>query len=359
MNSSAVKGNWQVEGLSGRKSYSHSLSDAIALPRLVHVKSNIYAAVFSVMKLLPAKFIIENAIAEGELDSRMTVIETSSGNFALGLGIICCEHGLPFIIVTDPAIDDNLKQRLEYLGGEVITVDKPAVQGGYQQARLTELQNRMRRNPLSFWSRQYSNTGNPDAYRSFADQLMDAFGSELVVVGAVGSGGSTCGTIRRIRESTPEARLVGVDTFNSILFGLEDGKRLLRGLGNSILPRNLDHTCFDEIHWVSAAEAFLATRELFKKTAIFAGPTTGAAYMVAREISRNHKKNAIVFTAPDDGVRYISTVYNPVWLKDNDVYCERLPAISRRVQTPLDACQSWCSIDWKRRPLANTFTPMK
>jgi cysteine synthase A len=75
-----------------------------------------------------------------------------------------------------------------------------------------------------------------------------------------------CGTSRALRARFPALHTIGVDTHGSVLFGLPDeGKRLLRGLGNSLMPKNVDHTAFDEIHWVRGEEGFRATRELHRR----------------------------------------------------------------------------------------------
>jgi cysteine synthase A len=63
-----------------------------------------------------------------------------------------------------------------------------------------------------------------------------------------------------------------VDTFNGVLFGLSDGRRQLRGLGNSIMPRNLEHTQFDEVHWLDGTTGFGATPLLHQRHAVFGGP---------------------------------------------------------------------------------------
>ena len=80
-------------------------------------------------------------------------------------------------------------------------------------------------------------------------------GNDQVLVVGLGPVGLAALMLAKALGAT---KLVGVDTFNSILFGLPVGKRLLRGLGNSLMPQNVDHKAYDVIHWVSAEVAFLA-----------------------------------------------------------------------------------------------------
>ena len=100
-----------------------------------------------------------------------------------------------------------------------------------------------------------------------------------------------------LRAAGADCTLVGVDTFNSVLFG-HDGPRKLRGLGNTIMPGNLKHALFDEVHWVSAELADHFTRKLYASTGHFRGPTTGAAYAVVRSVRDRCPDTPIVFLAP-------------------------------------------------------------
>lgn len=314
---------------------------------------NLYGLMFRLMKLVPAKHILNEALRRKEIDHRSTVMETSSGTFALGIGIVCCELGLPFVIFSDPVINSDLRNQLELLGGEVCILETPAAVGGFQQARLQALRTRLDETPNAFWTRQYSNPDNRRAYYPVADQLIAELGGKLTIVGTVGSGGSTCGLIERLRRSEPKAKLIGVDTFASVLFGQPDGKRMLRGLGNSILPPNLDHSYFDEIHWVGAEAGFNATRTLFRSEAVFSGPSTGAAYLVARWRSLTHPDETVVFLGADEGYRYAGTVFDADWMLANGVRPEAsIPAAPTEAPHPARAAGDWAWYPWGRRSLA-------
>lgn len=325
------------------------LSDAIQLPRLIQLDKNLYVAAFSIMKLLPAKHIIEEALKRGEIKKNSLIVDTSSGTFALGVGMVCAELGLPFKIFGDPAIDILLINQLQDLGGEVHISKNPPNPGAYQALRLEALKNFISTHQLSYWTQQYDNLDNARAYHIVGEYLMQLLGNHLNIVGTVGSGGSTCGIIHAIRQQNPDAQLIGVDTFNSILFGQPDGKRILRGLGNSIMPKNLQHVAYDEIHWVNANDAFYYTRWLFQHKALFLGPTSGAAYQVAQYLAKKNKHNVYVFIAPDEGYRYQNTVYNNAWLHHQDFYSTILTKAPKRVSNPLNAHEPWSYMHWGRR----------
>lgn len=116
-----------------------SIVEATELPRIIKVSDNLYAAAFSLMKLLPARYIIDRAEAAGVLTPGTPVIETSSGTFALGLAMVCGLRGYPLTIVGDSAIDQELRTRLEMLGTTVEIVQHTGQPGGIQGARLARV----------------------------------------------------------------------------------------------------------------------------------------------------------------------------------------------------------------------------
>src|SRR5262245_61735264 len=116
-----------------------TIIDAVELPKLVRLEQNLYSAAFFLMKLLPARFILEQARDAGRLQPGSTIIETTSGTFGLALAILCNQYGYRLILVSDPAIDIHLQRRLEELGARVEIVREPAPVGGFQRARLDRM----------------------------------------------------------------------------------------------------------------------------------------------------------------------------------------------------------------------------
>lgn len=289
---------------------SYTSSSASMLePSLFALGDDLHMVSFKAMKIIPAHFIIHKAIARGELQPGGTVVETSSGNFALGMAMVCNQLRVPFVAIGDPAIEPSYQRQLEMLGGRVeIITDKKGSQG-YQKARLERLHEILDGDRRSFWCRQYDNEDNGAAYAEVGQQLAAALGSKLTLVAPVGSGGSSSGIASALRAAGVDCTLVGVDTFNSILFGQTDGPRKLRGLGNTVMPKNLKHTLFDHVHWVGAELADHFTRKLYRQSGHFRGPTTGAAWVVARHLAARQSGAPVVFLSPDDGSRYLDSTY--------------------------------------------------
>lgn len=328
-----------------------SIVEAMQLPRVVHVRKGLYAAAFELMKLLPARFMVDRAESRGQLRPKAHVIETSSGTFALGLALVCRLRDYRLTVVGDPVIDTALRTRLADLGAAVSIVEQPAAEGGIQQARLDRLAQLQREHPNHFTPDQYHNPDNPTAYGQVAELLLETLGRIDCLVAPVGSGGSSCGTATFLRTVLPDLRLVGVDTHGSALFGMDDHPRLLRGLGNSLNPDNVEHELFDEVHWVGAAPAMRMMRELHSRHGMFMGPTSGAAFMVARWWAARHPDAKVVVLMPDAGHRYQATAYDEGWLRANGLLDETAPAEPQVIDRPRDAAGQWDRLLWGRRSL--------
>ncbi|WP_329791306.1 3-deoxy-7-phosphoheptulonate synthase [Lentzea sp. DG1S-22] len=297
---------------------------------LVHAKlemQNLFA-----MKDRVAKNIITRARRSGELAEGAPIVESSSGTMALGVALVGTLLGHPVHIVTDPRIDKITMAKLTGLGCAVHVVSE--MDGnGWQGARLSKLDELMTTLPGAFWPRQYSNPENPAAYRALADELVAELGEVDVLVGAVGSGGSLCGTSRALRERLPDLRVVGVDCVGSVLFGQHDWpQRLQSGLGNSLHPPNLDHEVIDEVHWLNDREAFEATRALTREEKLFGGNTSGSVYRVLTWLAATALPGTrVVGILPDRGDRYSDTVHDEAYWAERGLPDLPLATTPRRV----------------------------
>lgn len=335
-------------------------ADAYQLPKLVRLAPNLYAACFTLMKLIPARFILRRAAADGRLPPGTVIAETTSGTFGLALAIQAVHMDRKLILVSDPVIDERLYRRLTDLGAVVERVAAAAGRraGGYQAARLERLRQVMAEHPASsFCPEQYSNPDNPRSYATVAEYFLESLGQVDCVVGPVGSGGSMCGTVTYLRTVLPECQALAVDAQSSVLFGHPDGPRELRGMGMSVMPANLDHQVFDAVHWCSAGAAYAATRQLHQRHALFMGPSSGAAYLVARWWAKEHPSALTVVMLPDEGYRYQDTVYDDEWLRAAGHHGVQVPDEPVAVDWPAQPGGAWTSFGWARRPFEEIMRP--
>ncbi|MGH3679415.1 MAG: cysteine synthase family protein [Natronosporangium sp.] len=334
-------------------------ADAYQLPRLVRLGPNLYGACFTLMKLIPARYILRQAEQAGQLPPGTVIVETTSGTFGLALAMQAVHLNRKLILVSDPVIDERLHRRLTDLGAVVERVGAEAGgrAGGYQAARLDRLAQVRAAHPASFCPEQYTNPDNPRSYAAVSELLLEALGQVDCVVGPVGSGGSICGTVTHLRTVLPECQAVGVDTHASVLFGHPDGPRQLRGLGMSLMPANLDHRVFDSVHWCTAAAAYQATRQLHRRHALFMGPTSGAAYLVADWWAQANPGALTVVLFPDEGYRYQDTVYDDRWLAAGGHLDPPVPEQPVEVDHPADPGGPWTTFRWARRSYPDAMAP--
>ncbi|MFI6482215.1 PLP-dependent cysteine synthase family protein [Nonomuraea sp. NPDC050663] len=298
------------------------------------------------MKDRVAKQAILTARADGTLREGGLIVESSSGTLALGVALVGGYLGHPVHIVTDPRIDPLTMAKLDALGATLDVV--PAMTGnGWQSARLERLRAVMAASPGAFWPRQYDNPANPAAYAQLADELLAELDSVDVLVGPVGSGGSLCGTARALRRANPRLRVVAVDAVGSAIFGQPDHpQRLQSGLGNSLIPANVDFSVIDEVHWLSDREAFAGTLELASHEKVFAGNSSGSAYLVARWLGARLGPGAtVVAIFPDRGDRYVNTIYSAEYRAAHRLTDLSVPGEPRRIEiSDTAACWSYAGL---------------
>src|SRR5205823_6616833 len=144
--------------------------------------------------------------------------------------------------------------KLKAMGCTVHIVQK-MTSHGWQSARLERLAELLKQYPEAFCPRQYDNPENPRAYTEIARELLEDLDRIDILVVSVGSGGSLCGTARALLKTNPNLRVVAVDAVGSVIFGQPDRPRRLQGgLGNSLVPANVDLSIIDEIHWLNDEE---------------------------------------------------------------------------------------------------------
>lgn len=360
---------WSAKaGLDGRQAAAtlsqtapHQLKsplDHLCEPSLIRLSPRLYAAQFDLMKIVPARYILETALANGELEPGGLVVESSSGTFALGLAMVCAERGLRLSLVTGP-IEDSVRWRLENLGATIDTVpDAGQTLGGIQQARLNRLEEVLAEVPGAFWPRQYTNPMHPAAYRRLAGDFARSIGQIDVLVASVGSGGSISGMGRVLREINPDLRVVAVDHNLSVLFGPTSGDAYplcqecyipLLGMGSDIVIPNVDHSQCDEVHWLPVAPMINAVHELHHRHGLLLGPTAGAAYAIADWLGRQQPDKTVLAIFPDHGIRYLQTVFNPHWIEPRRAELERNWPEPRPVDGPPDVGRDWQVHAWRRR----------
>lgn len=214
-------------------------------------------------------------------------------------------------LVVDPRVDEMTLRKLKAMGATVEIVEKMDDEG-WQGTRLKRVKELLAQDENMYWTHQYYNVENKEAYTELANELLAAKISIDYLVAAVGSGGSLSGTAKRVKEFYPDCQVIAVDAIGSVIFGQEHNPdRLQSGLGNGLHPLNVDFDLIDEVHWLSDSEAYSATLDLVNKEQIFAGNSSGSVYWVSRWIANQNQGKHVFCIFPDRGDRYFDTVYDP------------------------------------------------
>lgn len=286
-----------------------------------------------------ALHMVDCARRRGALVPGATIIESTSGTLGLGLALAGIAYGHPVILVADPGLEPVMRRLLTAYGARIEVVAAPDPVGGWQEARRQRVAQLRADRPDAFCPDQYHNPDNVDGYTSLALELVAQLGRIDVLVCSVGTGGHSAGVSRVLREYFPRLRLVGVDTVGSTIFGQPARPRLMRGLGSSIYPRNVDYGAFDEVHWVAPAEAAQIARRLAATRYVTGGWSVGAVALVAGWLARTEDPDTrIVAIFPDGPTRYFDTVFNDEYCRQHGLLTGQLPTNPDEISHPA-ACE--------------------
>ncbi|WP_380705817.1 PLP-dependent cysteine synthase family protein [Salinithrix halophila] len=285
----------------------------------------------------PALYIIEEAERRGWLKPGGTIIESSSGNFGITLAMIGAAKGYRVIVLVDPKTTPVNLAMMKAFGADVRVVTEKDDSGSYHKTRIA-LANRLHREiPGSFRPDQCFNPLNSEAhYRQTAQELMEQCQGKLdAVILTVSTGGQLGGFSRYFKEHAPHIRVIAVDAVGSTIFGGKAHSYLLPGMGLSWTPPNIDDLSrIDEIYKVPDEDAFLMCRLLARYEGVLGGGSTGAGLVVAWKLVQEWGSGKrIACLAPDNGERYLPTIYNDVWMKERGLNVEIEPmGLRRRVR---------------------------
>lgn len=294
------------------------------------------------MKDRVARRVIRDAEEKGLLQPGGLIVESSSGTMAEGLARVGAVLGYRVIIVTDPRIDSSLRAKLRAFGAELEIVESRAADGGWQRLRFERLGQILQRHPTAFWPRQYDNALFQAVYGEELAAELAEVGDIAAFVATVGSGSSISGTAHALRRANPRVRIVAVDATGSVQFHQPDRPRRQSGHGNSIVAGNIDYATIDEVHWVNDGEAFAACHELARREGIFAGGSSGAAYLVASWIaSQCAPATNVVALLPDRGDRYAGTIFDEGYLDQQGIAGVVAAAAPARIRYGLDEATAW------------------
>ena len=272
---------------------------------------------------------VEDAEQDGRLKPGGTIVEGTSGNTGMGLALAAIVKGYQLICVST---DKQSKEKFDILravGAQVIvcpTNVAPEDPRSYYSTskRIAE------ETPNSWYVNQYDNPSNSIAhYQQTGPEIWDQTNGKIThfVVG-VGTGGTISGVGKYLKEKNPEIKIWGIDTYGSVFkkyheTGVFDENEIYpyitEGIGEDILPENVNFDVIDNFEKVTDKDAAIYTRKLAREEGIFAGNSCGAAVRGVIQLEKHFKKDdVIVVILHDSGIRYVGKMYNDEWMKENN-----------------------------------------
>lgn len=327
--------------------HSH-IAEALTAPALVRLRENVYLARFEAIKVNSALAAVRTLLERGTVRPGDTLIDCSSGSYAYSLALACHRYGMRCHIVGSTTVDRTLKIQLEVLGATLEQVRPSTNLQLDQELQVRRVREILRERPDAYWMQQYHDDIHYLGYRDFADRVRESVPlSRLTVVGAVGSGASTGALASYLREDGFEVPLVGIQPFGSVSFGsehIQDPQALIAGIGSAVRSDNVRYDLYDRIHWIEFDHALAGSVDLLRRHAVFAGLSSGAAYLATHWEAANAPDRDFLFIAPDTGHRYVDAVFAHY---REAVDIDSLAPV--RVSALRWLAMPWSTMDWKRR----------
>lgn len=293
---------------------------------------------------------IEDAEKAGLIKPGGTIIEGTSGNTGMGLALAAIVKGYKLICVLN---DKQSKEKMDILravGAEVV-VCPTAVEPSDPRSYYSVSRRLAQEIPNSWYVNQYDNLSNRVAhYEQTGPEIWEQTEGKVThfVVG-VGTGGTISGVGKYLKEKNPNIKIWGIDTYGSVFkkykeTGIFDENEIYpyitEGIGEDILPANVDFDVIDHFEKVTDKDAAILTRRLAREEGIFVGNSAGAAIGGLLQMQDQLTENDVVVVLfHDHGSRYVGKIFNDDWMRERGFLEEDIKTaedvIKRHADLPL------------------------
>jgi cysteine synthase len=271
-----------------------------------------------------AAYLVANAEQQGLLTAGGTIVESSSGNFGIGLAIVGAVRGYRVVIVIDAKTSQTIRRMLTAYGAELMEVPLAAAdeKGSMQVARMQMAQDIADRTPGAWYPCQHLNPENTQAHALFTGPEIAASFPEPpdgIVIG-ISTAGQLGGISEYFQQHYPQTKIIGVDVAGSAIFGMPRHPYKMTGLGLSFVPPNFNAQNLAAAYAVEDGLAFSVCHALARREGLLLGASTGAIVAAALSyLDGQTKPQRLLLLNPDRGDRYIETMYNADWLREQNI----------------------------------------
>ena len=268
---------------------------------------------------------VEDAEKDGRLKPGGTIIECTSGNTGMGIALAATVKGYKCIFTTSDKQSKEKIDMLKAMGSEVI-VCPTNVEADDPRSYYSIAEKLSKEIPDSVWLNQYDNLSNREAhYESTGPEIWRQTDGKIThfVVG-VGTGGTISGVGKYLKEQNPDIKIWGIDTYGSVFkkyheTGVFDKDEIYsyitEGIGEDILPKNVDFNLIDHFEKVTDKDGALAARRLAREEGLLLGYSAGSALAGLLQMKDSLKEDdVVVILFHDHGSRYIAKLYNDEWM---------------------------------------------
>lgn len=255
---------------------------------------------------------LREAEREGKIKEDSIIVEPTSGNQGIGIALVGAVKGYQVRIIMPDSVSEERQKLMRQYGAEVILIHDGGDIGKCIDECLQTALRMEREDPKVFVPQQFSNPNNPlvHKYHTAVEILEQVEGPIHGFCSGVGTGGTLSGIGEVLKNQYPDIEIWAVEPENAaILSGGSIGTHLQMGIGDGLIPENLNQSIYQDICVVTDEEALEITRRLAREEGLLCGISSGSNVAAALRLAKKLGPGKRVVTVlPDTGERYFSTV---------------------------------------------------
>ena len=263
------------------------------------------------IKTRTAYNMIKSAEKQGLINENSIIVEPTSGNQGIGLALIGAVKGYKTVIIMPDSVSEERRKLVQHYGAEVILVHDEGDIGKCIDDCLQTALKMQAENPNVYIPQQFTNQKNPEVHRHHTGlEILEQVAEEIHgFCSGIGTGGTLSGIGEVLKRQYPDIEIWAVEPENAaILAGGTIGTHIQMGIGDGLIPDNLNQNIYDDIYIVTDEEAIQTARDLARLEGIMCGISSGTNVAAALKLAKKLGKGKTVVTVlPDTAERYFST----------------------------------------------------